>query len=364
MMTNHKRHRVRRGWSIPKVAILVAAGMSAAVLAGCADGDGHASLSRGPIDCQQDIAGQVAEFRQALQEKPNSHSRQKRLAEAEAGAADCHLARARAYQADRQPHQALEELERALSYMPTHPESLRLRDELTTQVAQSEQWAWDASAAAEQEQWREAYELAGRALAIDGTCQAALQVQSKAREVLVPRALTEAREAIDAGRLADAEAALADVEALDPGNAQARALRQDLAERARAIAATPPPPPPTVAPEDAAPQAIPDRQQTAAPEPELIRIHEGWLSREDDRYPKAWPMVQEHVTIELDDTDDEPLTADIEIKIGSEDEIEMEEQRVGGMFWFEALSGRRYRFVLLEIIDSTETIRFAIDTTR
>ena len=111
MTTDHKRSRARRGWSNRKVATLVAACMSAVVLAGCASGDGGARPSRSPIDCQQDIAGQVAEFRDALQEKPTSRSRQKRLAEAEAGAADCHLARARAYEADLQPHEALEELD-------------------------------------------------------------------------------------------------------------------------------------------------------------------------------------------------------------------------------------------------------------
>ena len=96
----------------------------------------------------------------------------------------------------------------------------------------------------------------------------------------------------------------------------------------------------------------------------MIRVHEGWLSRKDKRYPKAWPMAQEEVTIKLDDTRRRPVTADIEINIGSKREIELRKQRVGGMFWFEAPSGRRYRFVLLEIDDATETIRFAVDTTR
>jgi len=398
---------------------------------GCAAPGGvQRSPERASIPCGPEVDRQVEELRASLADDPGDENTQMRLAEAESKAADCHVERARRHQADRNPREALKELDAALTYVPVHPEALMLRDRLKAQIAQSEQWAWEASAAAEEQRWRKAYDLATQALELDRTLGAAKDIRAKARGVLVPQYLSEARQALEAGRHAEAEKILGEIDRIDPGNGQVRALRSRLARRRQSpttrpavavssvpspgkIAATrsapapgpvvvrsqpatrpttvpatcpavimaerkPSPPEParpeqprgpavsTTAPrvrKGSPPPPVAERRESPARpvrQAELVRIHEGALSRDDDRYPKKWRAPLDGIVVKLEDTDEEPLDADIEIEVGDE-EFDLEDQRVGSVFWFQAPSGRMYRFTLVRIEDETETIWFTLD---
>jgi hypothetical protein len=89
-------------------------------------------------------------------------------------------------------------------------------------------------------------------------------------------------------------------------------------------------------------------------------VFEGLISRDDDRYPKEL-MTVDDIVVKLKDTDGKPLDADLEIRVGKNAK-EYDDKPTGARIGGFGRSGRRYVIVVLEIIDKTETVRFAVET--
>ena len=360
---------------------------------------------------EQSYDQKVAELREKVAEDPHDDRNQIRLAEAESKAADAHIQRARQFRADRQPREAVKELTIALEQVPVHPEAITMRDELLQQIAQSEKLAWDATAAAEQSQWDRAAELADEALAIDRMLTAARHVRDEARAAALDLHLTEARKALGENRPEDGLAAVEKLKKIDPNHAEALTLEKDLLARQQqnklqaiqkqrdAVSSQPASqtliPPSSAASTQPAPTLIatrpadfspPAQNQTPKPvaetppappqrsrvtrrpppvekqlrvaETKRVTIFKGALSRDDDRYEKQ-RRITRAISIKIRDTDEDPLDADIEIRIGT-NKRDYDDLKVGSTIQLRT-GGRTYRFTLLKIEDRNETIWFTLD---
>ncbi len=118
----------------------------------------------------------------------------------------------------------------------------------------------------------------------------------------------------------------------------------------KASAAAAPPPAPA---QPAAP--APPRQTEKKP----TRVFHGTVSRDDDRYPKELTTI-DGIIVKVKDTDEDPLDADLEIRVGSF-KTRYKDQPVGARITGRGESGRRYQVVILAIEDDEETVHFAIE---
>lgn len=116
-----------------------------------------------------------------------------------------------------------------------------------------------------------------------------------------------------------------------------------------------PQPAPTVPP--------PAEATTAEPRPgdQPVRVFQGIVSRDDDRYPKELATV-DGIVVKVLDTDGKPLDADIEIRVGKRKK-EYSDKPVGTRIGGYGESGRAYVVVILRIEDDTETVHFAVEAT-
>ncbi|MGQ9649082.1 MAG: tetratricopeptide repeat protein [Phycisphaerae bacterium] len=116
-------------------------------------------------------------------------------------------------------------------------------------------------------------------------------------------------------------------------------------------------------------RSIPASQSLAASIPAIstapaenqgpVRVFQGVLSRDDDRFTKELATV-DGIIVKLLDTDANPLDADLEIRVGKRSkkyEDKPEGARIGGY----GESGRPYVVVILKIDDRTETVHFAVE---
>jgi len=129
--------------------------------------------------------------------------------------------------------------------------------------------------------------------------------------------------------------------------------------RPSAVATRPsiePPPPSRLPSTEPAPAPLATTRPAGGP----VRVFEGIISRDDDRHPKEL-MTVDDIVVKLKDTDNEPLDADIEIRVGKNAK-EYKDKAVGARIGGFGQSGRRYVIVIVEIIDDTETVRFAVET--
>jgi hypothetical protein len=88
-------------------------------------------------------------------------------------------------------------------------------------------------------------------------------------------------------------------------------------------------------------------------------VFQGVISRDDDRFTKELPTV-DGIVVKVLDTDEDPLDADIEIRVGKRSkkyDDKPEGSRIGGY----GESGRAYVVVILKIEDKTETVHFAVE---
>jgi tetratricopeptide (TPR) repeat protein len=83
------------------------------------------------------------------------------------------------------------------------------------------------------------------------------------------------------------------------------------------------------------------------------------ISRDDDRYEKKVYVI-DGITIKLDDTDDDPLEADLDVYIDDERVAKHRHLPVGAAVRVVGRSGTAYRLVVLTIRDRTETVIFGI----
>lgn len=131
--------------------------------------------------------------------------------------------------------------------------------------------------------------------------------------------------------------------------------------------------PAIVVPAGASPQAAPVAQPPPQPQPASmpatppapaadegpVRVFQGVISRDDDRFTKELPTV-DGIVVKVLDTDEDPLDADIEIRVGKRSkkyDDKPEGSRIGGY----GESGRAYVIVILKIEDGTETVHFAVE---
>jgi len=99
--------------------------------------------------------------------------------------------------------------------------------------------------------------------------------------------------------------------------------------------------------------------QAPAVKASVARVIEAAVSRDDDRYPKQL-QLSDGITVKVDDTDEDPLDADLEIRVGSRRQ-KYKNLRVGAKIPVRGLTGGRYDIILLAIEDRNETVRFALD---
>ena len=126
------------------------------------------------------------------------------------------------------------------------------------------------------------------------------------------------------------------------------------------------PPQPSAAgpgkPGDGAPGPSPATDSEAAPPGTHEYLFTGTVSRDDRRFPKKRPTI-DGLVVKLRDTDPGP-DADLDAYLGRKRIARGKDLRVGDALPAWGHSGRNYEIVLLAIIDSTETVRFAIRPAR
>jgi hypothetical protein len=96
----------------------------------------------------------------------------------------------------------------------------------------------------------------------------------------------------------------------------------------------------------------------AAPAPAGNVLFEGVVSRDDDIARKEIVTV-DGIVIKVEDTDDRPLDADLEVRVGRYEE-DFEDVPIGASIPVVGLSGRPYYLNVFDIHDDTETVSFAI----
>jgi tetratricopeptide (TPR) repeat protein len=111
------------------------------------------------------------------------------------------------------------------------------------------------------------------------------------------------------------------------------------------------------------PPRSPDRREADQPaESRTDRVFRGSVSREDDRFEKELETV-DGIVVKVEDTDGDPLDADLEIRVGSYVN-RYSDQPVGARITGRGQSGTTYRVVILAIDDDEETVHFAIEIVR
>lgn len=96
----------------------------------------------------------------------------------------------------------------------------------------------------------------------------------------------------------------------------------------------------------------------AAPAPAGNVIFEGVVSRDDDIAYKEIPTV-DGIIVKVKDTDDDPLDADIEVRVDHYEE-EFEDVPIGASIPVVGLSGQTFYLNVFDIHDDSETVSFAI----
>lgn len=96
------------------------------------------------------------------------------------------------------------------------------------------------------------------------------------------------------------------------------------------------------------------------PADEPVKVFQGVISRDDNRYAKELPTV-DGIIVKVLDTDEDPLDADLEIRVGNAKK-KYDDKPVGSRIGGYGQSGRAYVIVILRIEDKTETVHFAVET--
>jgi len=164
-----------------------------------------------------------------------------------------------------------------------------------------------------------------------------------------------------------------DLVALASAGAPPRTRRHDASPPepvlARANDATPQlpgpgnPPEPSAAPTpgkpgDSTPEPSPATGSDATPPSTHEYLFTGTVSRDDRRFPEKRPTI-DGLVVKVRDTDPGP-DADLDAYLGRNRIGRGKDLKVGQCFRVRGRSGRSYEIVILAIIDSTETVRFAI----
>lgn len=119
------------------------------------------------------------------------------------------------------------------------------------------------------------------------------------------------------------------------------------------------------APQESAEQQPEEEEQPAPPppaeptQPATSAVYRGVVSRDDDRFSKKLETI-DGIFVEVKDTDDDPLDADLEITVG-EREKEYRNLRPGAQITGQGISGRSYVLTVVRIIDDEETVHFTIE---
>lgn len=191
--------------------------LAAAAVVGCAGTQqkrlGHTYLAAGDYD----RAVQAAE--QAVAQSPNNPEHLDLLSDAQTAAADFHFGQAKKLVQSRRPGAAMASLERALTYMPAHPEAIRLKMKVEESIAHCEALVIKSLEYAQQDQWEQALELASEACGVDEGNKPAADLFAHAKSSVVAGYLAEARIALDTGDYEKCLAECAKAERWDGANA-------------------------------------------------------------------------------------------------------------------------------------------------
>ena len=83
-------------------------------------------------------------------------------------------------------------------------------------------------------------------------------------------------------------------------------------------------------------------------------------SRDDDRYPNT-VRLRDGLSVKLKDTDDDPVDADVEIRLnGRRLGNKLKDLPVGSIISVVASYGQEYEIVLTDIHDDSETVTFGL----
>lgn len=181
-----------------------------------------------------DADRKVSQLQQVFDQNRSSDN-QIRLAEAQAQAADAHVAVARQSRADRRPRDARRELATALGHMPAHPQAVTMAREVDRDIAQVDSLVQQAVAARDRKDDVTALKLADQALALDRTAATAQQIVSQTRGATLDGFLLEASQALDKRQWDAAASAAAKALQIDPANTQARDIEKKAADRKNAM---------------------------------------------------------------------------------------------------------------------------------
>lgn len=324
--------------------------------AGCAVNEAHQRGKRLMAAGEYDEA--VVVLREVVTSHPNEGQYHIDLAEAETQAAEQHIQAAEKLLAENQATPARDHLATAQEQVPAHPKARRLLEETQSRVEAGERLSREASEALSAQKWAEAYRLASEAVQADAGNPQSQLMYGEARSAAAAHGVpTEAVAARPSPPTVDRPPAMAQARPREPARRPPEASRErsessrrrDRARRERPSDVPPPPPPPPV-------QAPPEEPEQWAQIPAAFR---GILSRDDDRYPKSMETLDE-IVVKLEDTDHDPLNADITIRVGKY-VLKRKHVRVRMPVYGRGASGRSYRIYLEGINPDSETVRFVVE---
>jgi len=168
-------------------------------------------------------------------EKDRSASNQIELAEAEADAAEAHMALARKYRAERRPRLARQELTAALGHVPAHPQAITMAREVDRDIQRAEDLTRQAVAAKGKKDEVGALRLAEQALALDSTVESARQIANETRGPTLQALIQEAVKAFEQGQWDAAQAAASKASQIDSSNARMKEIATQAANRKQAM---------------------------------------------------------------------------------------------------------------------------------
>ncbi len=168
-------------------------------------------------------------------EKDRSATNQIALAEAEAEAAEAHVALARKYRAERRPRVARQELTAALGHVPAHPQAITMAREVDRDLEQAESLTRQAVAAKEKNDQVAALRLAEQALALDSTNESARQIAGEIRGAALQALSQVAVNAFEQEQWDAAQAAASKASQIDPANARMKEIATKAATRKQAM---------------------------------------------------------------------------------------------------------------------------------
>ena len=93
--------------------------------------------------------------------------------------------------------------------------------------------------------------------------------------------------------------------------------------------------------------------------PAGTRVFDGYLSNDDKRFPKK-QTITDGITVEVKDTDHNPLDADLRIAVSTYSG-KFKGLLVGARLRIRGASGQEYRLTLLGIDDRTETVHLLLE---